>query len=419
MFSEVAGEESPQNSTRTTPSRANPAFNNLQRNSNSSSIIPPPIRTSPATPRETKFEEEEIELTEEELEQLKKEAEEEERPEQLSKREKAPKWLPQTNEQIPFQTINYITGGGKLHSNVSLREILRSYSKRTHVLVLCNPSTRTCRLFSKGEYNRHLRQMIKLTTTRTQEFGENKEMQLTWNIGENDLLYRLRKAIKYLNNGQRLSIIIGARKSKLVRDKDGRVKMLQQIRDTLKPYGTEWREMTGGFPSANLWFRPYTEPEKKRLGLMDTEEQHTVSSKLIGGDSQYISSEDYMVGRMKFRGKGARKALRQEAEAAFQKAMGETQVEESEGKMTPQKYWEQLGEPRSESSKSSDESTEKSSEEVGPEKDPAEILAELDQSDPATLQNQEETQEKIRSVAAQFSKLGGQKSLFGGKLGGR
>lgn len=235
----------------------------------------------------------------------------------------------------------------------------------------------------------------------------NKELQITWNVGDNDLTYRLQRAIKHLQNGSRVSIILGARKSKLVRDRNARQAMLDKIRETLRPYGTEWREMTGGFPNAELWFQGSVKP-KEDTGIME-DTTGKIPSTIIGGDSKYISREELQAGREKFKGKGSRRVLRQEADMAFRNSM-----DSSDMKASAQLYWEQLPVTKSGKTPTNESGTSKS---VKEEYDNA--ASEFNQSDPAKLQKQQETQERLRSVASQFSKLGTGKSLFGGKLGGR
>jgi hypothetical protein len=289
-----------------------------------------------------------------------------------------------------------------------------------------------------------------------------KELQITWNVGDNDLMYRLNKAIRHLSKGGRMNIILGARKVKLVRTRHQREEMLAKIRETLAPCATEWREMTGGFPNAELWFQGIASKNNtgKESGMEDedmeeedeeeeeddneeeevdadevkeeveegedTAEADTDESKLDPLDPTKISWEEFQANRAKFKGKANRKALRAEAEKAFEKTTATTGTT-----INSDEYWKQLvntstaNTPPAKLSTPPPTDSKKSNKTPKQTKvDQEEALKAAEQARLAELSGRvgsrkevERAQIKIQSVAAQFSKLGASKSMFGSKIG--
>jgi hypothetical protein len=189
--------------------------------------------------------------------------------------------------------------------------------------------------------------------------------------------------------------------------------------------------MTGGFPSAELWYQGNSQArEAKDLGA-EKESAETpvadtvrpIDAKILGNDDDFISQEVFQASRSKFKGKAQRSALRQEAERAFEK----TQVL-TDTKPAPS-YWEQYATPTSQERPSSIPNHLSKVTKTLADSAPKKLLdaeaaaarqAELNQTPNLAKQEiQKETQEKLRSVAAQFSKLGAKRSLFGTKLAGR
>jgi len=181
-----------------------------------------------------------------------------------------------TNNDILFPTLNYIDETGKYHSDVPKEQIMPriAASRKSDtplVLVLVAPRQRIARIFPIKEYQAHLKRAR--DQARFNKLAV-KSIQLTWNISESDLDYRLKRGVDDLKKGHRLDIMLGARKAKLMRDRDERDAMLEKIRNTFEPWGYEWTKMSGGFPNAELWFQGYTEEdraemEKKKKAAVD------------------------------------------------------------------------------------------------------------------------------------------------------
>jgi len=172
-----------------------------------------------------------------------------------------------TNNDILFPTLNYIDETGKYHSDVPKEQIMPriAASRKSDtplVLVLVAPRQRIARIFPIKEYQAHLKRAR--DQARFNKLAV-KSIQLTWNISESDLDYRLKRGVDDLKKGHRLDIMLGARKAKLMRDRDERDAMLEKIRNTFEPWGYEWTKMSGGFPNAELWFQGYTEEDRAEM----------------------------------------------------------------------------------------------------------------------------------------------------------
>jgi translation initiation factor IF-3 len=348
-----------------------------------------------------------------------------EKPKRGEKKKKS-KLRPIINEFIKPDIINFIDANGQYHKMVKKAEVLASFDQATFTLVEVNARSNTCRLFTTVEFKEHLKRIEESEQTITP-----KEIQMTWNIGEYDLKYRMDRAIKAMSRGGRCSLIIGARNPKLVRTKLERQEMLTAIRETLRPYGFEWREMSGGFPNAELWFQGYSQSRRAKdsgveMELAETPVADTVKpidAKILGNDDDFISREVFQASRTKLKGKAERSALRQEAARAFERTQVPTAT-----KLSPS-YWEQYATPTSQEQPSSIPNHLSKETKTLPGSAPKELSdaeaaaarrAELNQTPNLAKQEiQKETQEKLRSVAAQFSKIGAKKSLFGAKLAGR
>lgn len=245
-------------------------------------------------------------------------------------KQKKDKPLPPINEKIIHPYITYIDDKGLNHGIVERDTVLTSFDKSKYTLVEVDGESATCRLFTVNEFREHLRKLGHKSPL------ETKEIQMTWNIGVNDLHYRLQRAIKAMEKGGRCTLIIGARNPKLVRSKKEREEMVQTIRTTLAPHAFEWKEMAGGFPSAEISFQGHPPTESPSQIPDEPETQKEVKPSTSRKE----------------------KVPAAEVEAAR--------------------------------------------------------MAEINQAaDPTKTEKQKETQEKLRSVAAQFSTLGAKKSLFG------
>jgi translation initiation factor IF-3 len=177
---------------------------------------------------------------------------------------------PITNADILYPKLEYIDEEGKFRPNTPTEEILsfvesREKSETPLVLVLVSPQDRIARVFSVKEYQAHLEKACDLAKANKVAI---KSVQVTWNISDSDLEYRLKRGVEDLKRGHRLDIMLGARKAKLMRDWDERAAMLAHIRKTFEPYGYEWTKMSGGFPNAEMWFQGYTEEQKAKMEKM-------------------------------------------------------------------------------------------------------------------------------------------------------
>lgn len=342
------------------------------------------------------------------------------------------KSTPIINQNILFEKINYIDLEGKFQADVSPESILEKVNLHKHVLVLVAAERRTARLFLKQDFEQHkLKSKQSQRKSGTAKAVKARQLQVTWNIGDNDLQYRLRKASEYLKKGDRLDIIIGARKSKLTRDKDQRDTMLATIRKTLEPYGYEWM-MSQKFPNVELWFQGF-DPKKKdkeeaeaaaaAAATVPGEEQQsnpqdTTSTDpevdISGQDDRYLSEEEAEASTFKVRD---RKRQLLEAEEKWKSLFG--------SKYQDDPYWKQLSDPTYKPPEPALLSPKEKPEEKKPRKDKTHdveaVKAEFDRKlTAAKLTEQQKELERLKSVATQFAKLGsGKKSMFGGKLAGK
>jgi translation initiation factor IF-3 len=377
-------------------------------------------------------------------------------PKELSKRElkktRKRMFLPPINRDIEHPIITFIDIDGKVHMDQSLSTILQGFSVEKYTLVLVDPTSKTARLLTNSDYKRHIDELREKHKTIT---APSKEIQITWNVGDNDLMYRLNRVIPHLQRGARVNIILGARKVKLVRTRLQRDELLKKIREILEPYAVEWREMTGGFPNAELWFQGQSkgtsaaeetgmdeddiQEEEEEEEEVEAEEQEEETDKdenenededgeaKLNPDDPTIPWEQLQEIRAKFKGRKNRQAARESADKAFEQATGTSNESISEA------YWKQLAIPIAQtstraSSKKHSKQEEPPQQKVDHRARKAAAMKAAEQARLAELQgkvvseNQEEAnvaQQKLRSVVTQFSKLGGTKSLFGSKLGRR
>lgn len=331
------------------------------------------------------------------------------------------------NDQILFEYINFIDIEGKYHPNVKLSDILESFvkEKAKYTLVLVEPQTATCRMMHTKEFAEHSKNA---RLTALQNRVSLKQIQLTWNIGDNDLMYRLRRAAKSLEEGCRLDIILGARKSKLTRDRAQREEMLANIRKVLGPYGYEWKKMSGGFPNAELWFQGYSEKMKKSRAieaaakeareLMKTTRE--IEERAVGSDEFNLSDEEYQPGSFKVR---SRLDVLAEADAEYAKLF----PDQAKG-FAIENFWEDLakGNPGAPSASKRNKATQKphpstdARNEKKQKTTPADdVKAEFEEiRDPEKLHQQAEAQAELQAMATQFANIGS-KSIFGRKLSRR
>ena len=351
------------------------------------------------------------------------------------------KSTPIINENILFEKVNYIDLEGKFQADVSTESILEGINLHKHVLVLVASEQRTARLFLKKDFEQHrVKSKQSQRKSGAGKTAKARQMQITWNIGDNDLHHRLRKASEYLKKGDRLDLILGARKSKLTRDKDQRDAMLATIRKTLEPYGYEWMKMSQKFPNVELWFQGYDPKKKEELATAildptptpDQEQQPQSNPEgtnsttdaevdISGQDDRYLSEEEAEASTFRVRD---RKQQLLEAEEKWKALFGP--------KYQDDPYWKLLSDPNYKPPdpapfppKPPPPEEKEKAKEKKPRKDKNHdveaVKAEFDRKMSAEkLATQQRELERLKTVATQFARLGsGKKSMFGGKLAGK
>jgi translation initiation factor IF-3 len=196
------------------------------------------------------------------------------------------KHLPITNAKILYPTITVIDHRGQRRDNVYTKDILNEYDsmlKSNFILVLVSPTLKIARLLPKNIYSKHLQKANSQRQQTVKEINSNHTIQISWNMGQADLDHRLTKASKFLKNEGRLDIIMGARNTKLTRDRSERIEMVEKIRKTLEPFGFEWKSMSGGFPYAELWFKGHPPSIQKKNEISPVDEN------LLGDDDTGLS----------------------------------------------------------------------------------------------------------------------------------
>lgn len=333
----------------------------------------------------------------------------------IKKTEKAKKtkFVPLINDAIHFEKINYIDLEGNYHPNVDKTAVLQSFAnrKKMYTLALIQPRTATCRLFLTSMYKEHSRKLQDANQPKS-----SKQLQLTWNIGDNDLLYRLKRTAKYLEQEGRLDIILGAKNPKLVRDRSQREAMLATIRSTLGEYGYEWKKMTGGFPMAELWFVGYP-PKAERIRTQQdtaTDAKAKVFDRNPLGDT---ASED-VLGSTSYKVRD-RTGILSEADKEYKQLFASKSHE-----TTPEDYWAKLAIPSSQTTSTIPDYSAQSvpSKEMASIADVNKRKTDEGSFDPKkdAMEAEEppDGQDKLRSIAVKFSNLGS-KSIFGSKLNSR
>lgn len=94
------------------------------------------------------------------------------------------------NEEIKIETVQRVGSDGKLCPPEALSGLLDSIKRKTHFVELVQPDPPVVRIMCKAELNEIRKaQKEKIRSTKM----EQKEIQMTWNVGDTDLDHKLKK----------------------------------------------------------------------------------------------------------------------------------------------------------------------------------------------------------------------------------
>ncbi|KAF1962346.1 hypothetical protein CC80DRAFT_487831 [Byssothecium circinans] len=180
--------------------------------------------------------------------------------------------------------IDYVDDNGVFRPNARLKDVLRSFDRTTHHLVMITPGTLdefgnsnpddlpVCKVVSKMDLSAQLEKKLEIERRAAKGKGvgpDAKILELNWAIAGGDLKHRLEKLRGFLKEGRKVEVVIGPkRKSRVATEKECQ-ELLREVRDAVdevrgarekkEPEGVIGAVMTLVFEGRNL-----DEPEEKK-----------------------------------------------------------------------------------------------------------------------------------------------------------
>ena len=126
------------------------------------------------------------------------------------------------NENIRAAKVRLIDHNGNQYGIVSIREALDRASELDLDLIELNPDSDppVCKIIDYGKF-RYEQQRQKKLNKKKQHIIHIKEIRVRPNIGEHDLITKLKKGQKFLLNGDKLKITVMFRGREMGRMEDG------------------------------------------------------------------------------------------------------------------------------------------------------------------------------------------------------
>ncbi|RUS22323.1 translation initiation factor IF-3, C-terminal domain-containing protein [Endogone sp. FLAS-F59071] len=174
------------------------------------------------------------------------------------------------DEEISHTHVTFIDEEGKLFSNVSVQQILRSIDRSAYFLIEVDPNAQpqpVCRAIAKKLlFDKQKASKNKKKNTFSPE-QVLKEIQFGWNVAEHDVKHKLNHARQFLERGNKVNIVISSKKGAPKVTNEAQMTLIGKVKDELSSFASlvkgpmlnneqallmfEMREPVGGKVKAN------------------------------------------------------------------------------------------------------------------------------------------------------------------------
>jgi len=144
------------------------------------------------------------------------------------------------NERVRFPQVRLIGPEGEQLGTMSSREAMAKADEYGLDLLCVAPNGQppVCKLINYGKYKFEQQKQQRANKKKTREMIiETKEIQLTPQIGEHDLLTKVKASIKFLQDGDKLKVGVRFRGRQMAHIEVGQV-VMDKFLEYVKEYGT-------------------------------------------------------------------------------------------------------------------------------------------------------------------------------------
>lgn len=145
------------------------------------------------------------------------------------------------DEEISHTHVTFIDEEGKLFSNVSVQQILRSIDRSTYFLIEVDPNARpqpVCRAIAKKLlFDKQKASKNKKKNTASPE-QVLKEIQFGWNVAEHDMKHKLDRARQFLERGNRVNIEISPKRGAPKVTNEAQMALVSKVKDELSSFAS-------------------------------------------------------------------------------------------------------------------------------------------------------------------------------------
>ncbi|KAG9294168.1 hypothetical protein G9A89_021527 [Geosiphon pyriformis] len=156
------------------------------------------------------------------------------------------------DEEIDYNLIKFVNAEGKMEGVKYLREILGSMDRKKYWLVQVSTDIKPpiCKLVDKKlEYLKHksIRQRAK-ESSKLQHGAITKQVQISWNVSENDSMRKFSHAKEFLQKGYHVQLIVKPKKGQKPNREEAEA-MRKKVIDTLSGHAKDIQES----PALKKW----------------------------------------------------------------------------------------------------------------------------------------------------------------------
>jgi translation initiation factor IF-3 len=143
------------------------------------------------------------------------------------------------NENIEFKKVRLVGADGAMVGIVPIEDAIAAAEESDLDLVVVAEESDppVCKILDYGKYKYEL-QKKKVESKKKQKVINIKEVQLRPFIGENDLLVKCKAIKKFIENGDKVKVILRYRGREISRQETGR-EVIQKVRDFCSDFAKE------------------------------------------------------------------------------------------------------------------------------------------------------------------------------------
>lgn len=210
------------------------------------------------------------------------------------------------DDRIPFQTVQIVQDDNSLSSPTPLRQILSTYSPKTHTLMLVSQDPPIVKLQEKAALRKNEREKkLKERVTRRNKVDES-EVQVTWECGNADLDHKIKQAREIIEKHvDRVQLVLSPKApfKGSTTNPDGTPKpipdlttkqkhIVEKIKEELLPVSRLWRQDNHTHKTYVIYFEPIPSVKQEKSKRLEQEVEVKMREKEKKKEERRLKEEE-------------------------------------------------------------------------------------------------------------------------------